>query len=140
MTRLALVALVAAAAACGGPSGEQPHGIPVYSAHYAMRLITDPERAHARERTKFKIVVRDRQTGQPVDGGEGLLYGNTKDPDVKVWDSFVAGPEPGTYYATVNFIIADNWYMAIRFHKDSTQRLEQVDWVQQVFAEREETH
>ena len=136
MMRLAILALAVAAAISCGPSQPPPKGIPLYSDHYSMRLITNPERAHALEKTKYKIVVRDKQTGQPVDGGEGLLYGNTKDPDVKVWDSFVAGAEPGTYYATVEFVVADNWYMAIRFHKDSAQRLEQVDWVQQVFAER----
>jgi len=122
MTRVAFPALAVAVVIACGPAQPQAKGIPVYSDHYAMRLITDPERAHALEKTKYKVVVRDKQTGQPVDGGEGLLYGNTKDPDVKVWDSFVAGAEPGTYYATV--------------HKDSAQRLEQVDWVQQVFAER----
>jgi len=140
MTRLALLALAAAAAAACVKATEAPRGIPAYSEHYAIRITTEPERAHALEKTKFKVVIRDRQTGQPVDGGEGLLYGNTQDPDVKVWDSFVAGAEPGTYYATVEFVVATNWYMALRFHRDSTQRLEQVDWTQQVYGERPETH
>lgn len=139
MTRFAWVLLAAAAAAaCDGKNSAPPQGIRAYSEHYAMRIITEPERAHARERTTFRVVIRDKQTGQPVEGGEGLLYGNTQDTAVKVWDSFVQGAEPGTYYAKVNFIVATNWFLAIRFHKDSTQRLEQVEWTQQVYAAQHE--
>ena len=97
-----------------------------------IRITSDPMPPRARERTTFKLVVRDKATNQPVDGGEGLLYGNMKDPTVKVWDSFVAGAEPGTYYANVHYVAAGDWAMAIRFHRDSTQRLEQVDWMQTV--------
>jgi hypothetical protein len=77
-------------------------------------------------------VVRDKETNEPISGGEGVLYGNTKDPNVKVWDTFVVGAEPGTYYANVNYIVATDWAMGLRFRKDSTQKLEQVDWMQSV--------
>jgi hypothetical protein len=124
-------AAAVAAVACGRTS-PGPRGIPAYTEHYEMRITTDPMPARARERTTFKVVVRDKQTRQPVDGGEGLLYGNPRDPNVKVWDSFVPGAEPGTYYANINYVIAGDWYMAIRFRRDSTQKLEQVDWTQSV--------
>jgi hypothetical protein len=139
MTRARLFALaaLAAAAACGS-SGAPPKGIPAYTDNYILRITTDPMPARARERTTYKVVVRDKKTGQPVDGGEGLLYGNMRDPRVKVWDSFIAGAEPGTYYANVHFIAAGDWYMAIRFHRDSTQRLEQVDWTQSVYNAKSE--
>ena len=133
MTRSAMVIVALWAVGGCGPSAEKPKGLPAYTDHYQMRITTDPTPARARERTTFKIVVRDKATGQPIDGGEGLLYGNTRDPAVKVWDSFMAGAEPGTYYANLHFVIAGDWYLALRFRRDSTHKLEQVDWTQSVY-------
>jgi hypothetical protein len=127
----ALAAALILASGCGA-AATPPKGMPAYTDHYTMRIMSDPIRPRARERTTFKLVVRDKSSGRPIDGGEGLIYGNTKDPNVKVWDSFVAGPEPGTYYANVHYVVAGDWAMALRFHRDSTQRLEQVDWMQTV--------
>jgi hypothetical protein len=131
MTRARIAVLALAVAACG-QSAQTPRGMAAYTDHYEMRITTEPIPPRARERTTFKIVVRDKNTRQPVDGGEGLLYGNPRDPSVKVWDSFVAGAEPGTYYANIHYVIAGDWYMALRFRRDSTQKLEQVDWTQSV--------
>jgi hypothetical protein len=131
LRRAAPLALGVLLFACG-PSAEPPKGMPAYTDHYSMRVTSDPAPPRARERTTYKIVVQDKESGQPIDGGEGLLYGNTKDPSVKVWDSFIAGAEPGTYYANVHYVIAGDWAMALRFRKDSTQKLEQVDWMQTV--------
>lgn len=127
MAPLAALALVSC-----GKSAETVPGIRAYSEHYEFRITTDPIPPRARERTTFKILVRDKATRQPVDGGEGLIYGNPQDPTIKVWDSFVGSPEPGTYSANLHFVIAGNWFLAIRFRKDSTQKLEQVDWTQEI--------
>jgi len=132
MSRAAMLAAVLMVAAGCGPQAEPPKGMPGYTDHYSIRITSDPMPPRARERSTFKIVVRDKATNQPVDGGEGLIYGNMKDPTVKVWDSFIAGAEPGTYYANVHYVAAGDWAMAIRFHRDSTQKLEQVDWMQSV--------
>jgi hypothetical protein len=146
----ALAAVVFAAAVCG-QQGEPAKGMPAYTDKYMMRVTSDPAPPRARQRTTFKIVVRDKESGQPIDGGEGLLYGSTNPkqkvgdhyvdvPVMKVWDSFVAGAEPGTYYANVNYVIAADWAMALRFRKDSTQKLEQVEWMQTVNNATGEAH
>jgi hypothetical protein len=140
--RIAPAALGVILFACG-PSSEPAKGMPAYTDHYTLRVTSDPAPPRARQRTTYKIVVQDKATGQPIDGGEGLLYGSTNPrqlingkyvdvPVVKVWDSFTAGAEPGTYYANVHYVVAGDWAMALRFHKDSTQKLEQVDWMQTV--------
>ena len=131
LRRAAMVAGAMVALSCG-PAREAPKGMPAYTDHFAMRVLSDPQPPRARERTSFKLVVRDKDTGQPIDGGEGLIYGNTRDAGVKVWDSWTAGPEPGTYYANIHYVVAGDWAMALRFRRDSTQRLEQVDWMQSV--------
>ena len=129
---LLAAAIVACVAGSCGPAGDAPKGMPAYTDHFTMRITSDPMPPRARERSMFKLVVRDKTTNQPVDGGEGLIYGNMKDPTVKVWDSFVAGAEPGTYYANLHYVAAGDWAMALRFRRDSTQKLEQVDWMQSV--------
>ncbi len=135
MVRLALVsAAVTAMAACG--RGREPGTMPAYTDHYSMRISSVPAPPHAREPAKYKLVVRDKDSGQPIEGGQGILYANTRD-GASAWDTFVPGEELGTYYATLNFVVAGNWAMGLRFRRDSTQQLEQVDWMQEVLGERQ---
>jgi hypothetical protein len=109
-----------------------------FTEHYSMRITSDPVPPRARERTLFKIVVRDKETQQPIEGGQGIIYAETRD-GAKTWDSFTPGPELGTYYATLKYVVAGDWAMGLRFRRDSTQKLEQVDWMQEVRAERAAT-
>jgi hypothetical protein len=83
----------------------------------------------------YKVVVRDSKTGQPIEGGEGQIFASSRDGK-DIWDSLVPGQELGTYYGTLNFITAGEWAVAVRFRRDSTKRLERLDWMQEVFAER----
>ena len=85
--------------------------------------------------------MRDKNDSQPIEGGEGIIYGNTEDGGGKTWDSFTPGPAPGTYTAKLKFVVAQNWALALQFRKDSTQKLEKVDtWYQQVLPEQAATH
>jgi hypothetical protein len=134
MLRIAFVgAVVAVMAACG--HGREPGTMPAYTDHFSMRISSEPLPPHAREAARYKLVVRDKDSGQPIEGGQGILYANTID-GASTWDTFVPGQELGTYYATLNFVVAGNWAMGLRFRRDSTQALEQVDWMQEVLAER----
>jgi hypothetical protein len=126
----AAVALIAGA--CG--SGPPDLAIRAYSDHYAYRISSEPVPPLSMERTRFKVVVNDKKTGQPISGGEGIIYGETKD-GLRTWDSFTPAPQLGTYYANLTFIIASNWAMGLRFRPDSAHRLEQVDWMQEVMAD-----
>ncbi|HEY9515589.1 MAG TPA: hypothetical protein VIQ74_07930 [Gemmatimonadaceae bacterium] len=132
-----LAAVVAASTACGG-GRDRSVGMPAYTQHFSMRISSSPAPPHAREKARYKLVVRDKDSGRPIGGGEGILYANTID-GASTWDSFAAGEELGTYYANLNFVVAGNWAMGLRFRRDSTQQLEQVDWMQEVLAERPDT-
>jgi hypothetical protein len=127
-------AAILAMAACS--RGREPGTMPAYTDHYSMRISSVPSPPHAREAARYKLVVRDKDSGQPIEGGQGILYSNTKD-GASTWDTFVPGEELGTYYATLNFVVAGNWAMGLRFRRDSTQQLEQVDWMQEVLGERQ---
>jgi hypothetical protein len=128
-------------AACGPKAGTNTTEYRAFTEHYAFNITSDPSPPHAREKTVFRIRVRDKNTSQPIEGGEGIIYGNTEDASGKVWDSFTAGAAPGTYTANLQFVLANNWALALQFRKDSTQSLEKVDtWYQQVLPERPATH
>jgi hypothetical protein len=128
-------------AACG-PKAAAPTSTAyrAFTEHYAFDITSDPSPPHAREKTLYRIRVRDKTSSQPIEGGEGIIYGNTEDGASKTWDSFTAGDAPGTYTAKLNFVVANNWGLALQFRKDSTQSLEKVDtWYQTVLPERPAT-
>jgi hypothetical protein len=132
---LLTLAVLALLAACSGGSREDRLALRMFTDHYTFRISPTPVPPHAREKTRYKVVVRDKGTGQPIEGGEGIIYANTRD-GASTWDTFVPGQELGTYYATLNFVVSGEWAMGLRFRRDSTQQLEQVDWMQEVLAER----
>ncbi|HET7585981.1 MAG TPA: hypothetical protein VFK13_13780 [Gemmatimonadaceae bacterium] len=137
-TVLALVLASAAGAAlvsCGPPS-DQPPGLRFISPTYRYTVTSDPSPPHAREPVKYKVVVRDRKSGQPVEAGEGRIFAQSAQGP-RTWDGFRTGTEVGTYYGTLNFVTSGSWAIAVQFRRDSLQPLERIDWMQDVFAERE---
>ena len=130
---LLAIAMAAMAAVACGPT-ERSTDYRAFTPHYAFRISSDPLPPMAREKARFKIVVRDKDTNQPIQGGEGIIYAENRE-GVKTWDSFAAGPEVGTYYANLNFLASGDWAMGLRFRRDSTHALEQADWMQEVVAD-----
>jgi hypothetical protein len=128
-----MAALLVAVAACD----PRPRDVSMrlLSEDMVFRISTDPTPPRAREPIRYKVVVRDRETGQPIEGGRGQVFATSRD-GVDVYDPLLPGEELGTYYATMNFITAGEWAVAIRFQRDSTKKLERMDWMQEVFAEK----
>lgn len=102
-----------------------------------FRVLPDPVPPRAREPIKYKVVVRDRETGEPIETGQGQIFATSQD-GIDAYDPLVKGPELGTYYATMHFVTAGQWAVAIRFRRDSTKKLERMDWMQEVFPARGE--
>lgn len=99
-----------------------------------FRISTDPIPPRAREKIAFKVVVQDKESRQPIEKGEGRIFATSQDRK-NVWDILEPTPEPGTYRATLSFLTAGDWAVAIQFRRDSTQKLERVDWMQTVKPE-----
>ena len=59
----------------------------------------------ALEDMRFRVVVRDKKTGQPIEGGQGRIFATNEDRH-SIDNGFAAGPELGTYYATLRFVNA----------------------------------
>ena len=130
---LGLLGLLTAAAACG-PA--EPRSLRAWTKHYEFRLTMDPTPPHANEPTVYRVVVLDRETKQPIEGGEGQIFATSEDR-VNRFDSFTPAPEVGTYTARLTFVTAGDWKVGLRFRRDSTQAIERAeDWVQTVAAAR----
>lgn len=137
-TRAFRVLTIAALAALGTACAEResgPRPLRQFSDNYTMLVTADPLPPYAIERTRWKITVRDRETNQPVEGGEGRLFASNRDR-VTVWDGLARGEELGTYYATVTYPTSGEWAVAVEFRRDSTQALEKVEWMQEIRPER----
>ena len=102
-----------------------------------LRVLADPVPPRAREPIRYKVVVSDRKTGEPIESGVGQIFATSQD-GIDAYDPLVKGPELGTYYATMHYITSGQWAVAIRFARDSTKKLERMDWMQEVFPARGE--
>lgn len=106
------------------------------SQSYSFSVSADQMPPHAREAILYKVVVRDRDTRQPIETGEGQIFANNEER-AGTWDGFTKGAEMGTYYGKLNFVTAGLWAVAIRFRRDSLHPLERVEWMQDVLNERQ---
>ena len=129
----ALAPLAASLTACG--ASQNNTDVRMWTDSLAFRISTDPLPPRARERVLYKVVVRHKESGAPIERGEGRIFAMNRD-STRVWDALEPGPELGTYYATLNFITAGEWAIGMQFRKDSTHAIERMDWMQDVRAAR----
>ena len=123
------------AMACG-PREPQLHELRLISAHYVFSIVANPSPPRAREAILYKVVIRDRDSRQPIETGEGQIFANNEERS-STWDGFVKGAELGTYYGKLNYVTSGLWAVAIRFRRDSLHPLERVEWMQDVYNERQ---
>ena len=122
-------ALVAAVSACGDPKRALDNR--QWSDTFAFRITVDPTPPRAIEDARYKIVVQDKKTGEPIQTGQGRLFANSKD-GARTDDGLEKGKEVGTYYGRLFFPTTGDWAIGLQFRRDSTSKLERVDWVQTV--------
>ena len=135
--RLGLLAAAVVLAGCG-PREPRQRELRMISPTYAFTIIPSQAPPHAREAVLYKVVIRDRESRQPIETGEGQIYASNAER-ASTWDGFAKGAELGTYYGKLNFVTAGTWAVAIRFRRDSVHALEKVEWMQDVFNERPTT-
>jgi hypothetical protein len=119
---------------CGRSEARQ-HEMFYYTKDYTFTITPSEAPPHAREWVTYKVVVLDRDTHEPIQGGEGQIYSNNRE-GARTWDGFTYGPEIGTYYGKLNYVTAGLWAVGIRFHRDSLHPLEKIEWMQDVLNER----
>jgi hypothetical protein len=108
-----------------------PPPLRLWTNDLAYQVSADPVPPPARQDVVFKIVVRDKNSGQAIERGEGRVYAQNSDGH-KTWDGLTPGAQPGTYTAKLNFLTSGDWAMGMQFRRDSTQAIETLDWRQSV--------
>lgn len=134
LTAATVLLALALPAACA--PGESQTGLRLMGERRNYRMTVEPSPPHAMEPARFRIVVTDRDTGQPIHDGEGRVFATNVD-GANTSDGLAKGEEVGTYYGRLFFVVPGDWAMALQFRRDSTERLERVDWMQTVLSERE---
>ena len=137
-------AAIAVVTACGGPKTPPP--LRQNSQSYSFTIKPDDSPPHARQDIFYTIQIFDSRNRQPIENGEGQLFAGKPieesaptGPQSKTWDGLTYGPEVGTYHAKLNFVVAGQWAVALRFRRDTLHPLERIDWMQDVFDERPDT-
>ena len=128
--------LLVLGADCGPPRRPE---IRQGSKTYLFNITSDPIPPHAREDVIYTVTVRDRESGQPIETGEGRIFANTLD-GARTYDGFTKAPAIGAYTAKLRFVAAGQWAIGIQFHSDSTKPLEKTEWMQDVLQERPGTN
>src|SRR5438270_3426489 len=131
--RFTLAALAVTVASCGGDEGPPP--LRQLSNSYSYTISPDDSPPHARQDIHYSVQIFDRKTRQPIENGEGQLFASNAQGG-HTWDGMTYGPEVGTYHAKLNYVVAGQWAVAIRFRRDSLRPLERIDWMQDVYDER----
>jgi hypothetical protein len=126
----AVIAMIAAPALACGDSRRTLENRQ-WSDSFAFRITVEPMPPRAIEDAKYKIVVQDKKTGEPIETGQGRVFANSKD-GARTDDGMEKGKEVGTYYARLFFPTTGDWAIALQFRRDSTSKLERVDWIQTV--------
>ncbi len=128
------IALLGAILTSCGP-GEQPGVVRLATEDFEFRVLPDMVPPRALERITYTIVVKDKETKEPIVNGEGRIFATNADRATS-HDGFTYGPEAGTYRATITFVTAGEWAIGIQFRRDSTKALQRtLDWRQQVLNE-----
>ena len=130
-SRLFLAAAVAVvgASACSNP--ERALENRQWSDSFAFRITVDPMPPRAIEDANYKIVVQDKKTGEPIETGQGRIFATSRD-GANTDDGLQKGKEVGTYYGRLFYPTTGDWAIALQFRRDSTSKLERVDWTQSV--------
>lgn len=130
--RMAVAALVAASLIACGPN-PKARELRLWSDTYAFRVTMDPVPPRALEPIPFRVVVSDKKTGEPIEGGEGRIFASSQD-GANTDDGFKKEKELGTYSGRLFFATSGDWAAAIQFRREKGPqlRLERVDWTQMV--------
>jgi hypothetical protein len=113
---------------CG--NGRKATELRLWSDNYAFRVTVDPMPPRALEPATYRLVVQDKKTGQPIEGGEGRIFATSEDR-ANTSDGFKKEKELGTYSGRLFFATTGDWAAAIQFRREKNERmpLERVDWI-----------
>lgn len=129
----AVVALAAGVMLAGCDAGRPPkHELRFRTDSFMIRVSAETTPTRALEPIYWRVMVFDRETGTPIQGGQGRIFATNTDMKT-VSNGLEETGELGTYRSNLMFVTAGMWAMAIQFRRDSTQDLQKTqDWTQDI--------
>ncbi len=123
-------------AACD--AGERPKNeLRFTTDDFVIRMSPETQPTRALEPIYWRVVVHDRETGAPIQGGEGRVFATNKDRK-SISNGLAETGELGTYRTNLMFVTAGMWAMGIQFRTDSTKPLQRtIDWTQDILSAEE---
>ncbi|MEQ1689976.1 MAG: hypothetical protein ABMA00_01725 [Gemmatimonas sp.] len=134
LSRLVILAMVPVlSAACDAdttPIGE----LRFRTDSFTVRVSPETRPTRALDQVVWRITVHDRTTGTPIQGGQGRIFATSKDRK-SIANGLEETGELGTYRASLMYVTAGMWAMALEFRRDSTQKLQRTeDWTQDILS------
>jgi hypothetical protein len=104
---------------------------------FVIRVAPENPPTRALEPIYWRVVVHEKETGKPVQGGQGRIFATNRDQKTTANGLEETG-ELGTYRTNIMFVTAGMWAMGLQFRRDSTQPLQRtVDWTQDILKANE---
>jgi hypothetical protein len=119
--------------ACAGGGGDRSVAeIRLATESFRIRVTPEPSPPRALEPVTWTVVVTDKETGAPIERGEGRIFASNRDGK-NIANGFAPTEAIGTYRTTLNFVTSGTWALGLQFRRDSTDVLERTeDWTQDV--------
>lgn len=128
---VSLFAIVAVMAACGDGT-PQRRDMRFTTDDFVIHVGPETTPTRALEPIYWRVVVHDKETGKPVQGGEGRIFATNRDRKTTA-NGLAETGELGTYRTHIMFVTAGMWAMGVQFRRDSTEPLQRTpDWTQDI--------
>ena len=79
---------------------------------FAISISPETRPTRALEPIYWRVVVHDRETGTPIQGGQGRIFATSKDRK-SIANGLEETGELGTYRTNLMFVTAGMWAMAM---------------------------
>ena len=128
-SQFALCAILAALVAASSCDGSAKSQLRQGTTSYRFDIISPAGLPVAHDSLTYVIFVRDRNTGQPIENGEGRIFARA---GAVVAGTFAKAPQVGQYIGRLELPSAGGWVVSIRFRDRAAKELELTQWVQEV--------
>jgi HAMP domain-containing protein len=120
-------------AACDGTK-RPPGEMRLVTDDFIIRVSVESLPVRAMETIRYRVVVADKETGKPIEGGQGRVFATNADRKT-TYNGLEPSGEIGTYKTTLYLVTSGLWAVAIQFRRDSTQPLQKTEqWTQDVLT------
>ena len=135
-TPVSILVAATVLSACG-EGGRPRNELRFTTDDFVIRVKAETTPTRALEPIYWRVVVHERESGKPVQGGQGRIFATNRDMKTTANGLEETG-ELGTYRSNLMFVTAGMWAMAVQFRRDSTQPLQKTqDWTQDIVKANE---